>query len=115
MYFIGIAKDIHRLKHAKTNNVLGGYEFKSNHRIIAVSDGDVILHALADAILGASQNGDIGMYFHDNCPRCKNLDSKKILVKAISLAKALDILKYPALTTKLYTLCLITNEVVETF
>lgn len=87
MYLIGIAKDIHRLKPTKTTIVLGGYKFKSNYKVIAVSDGDIVLHALANAILGASQNGDIGMYFPDTCSKNKGLDSRKILSKALALAK----------------------------
>ena len=86
MYLIGIAKDYHNLKLTKANVVLGGYKFKANYKVVAVSDGDVVLHAIANAILGASQNGDIGMYFPDTDPKNKNLDSKKILNKALALA-----------------------------
>jgi len=88
MYFIGQAKDIHKIKPAKSKITLGGFSFACNYKIVAVSDGDVVLHALANAILGASQSGDIGMYFKDTDPKNKGLDSRKILVKAISLAKA---------------------------
>lgn len=87
MYLIGIAKDIHKIKRSNTFMVLGGYKFSSSYKVVAVSDGDLVLHALADAILGASQNGDIGMYFNDTCIRNKGLDSKKILNKALALAK----------------------------
>ena len=53
--------------------------------IIAHSDGDIILHALADAILGAGGFRDIGHYFSDKSPENLNLDSKKIIKKTMSL------------------------------
>jgi len=87
MYFIGQAKDIHKLKTSKGKVTLGGFSFNCNHKVVAVSDGDVVLHAIANAILGASQSGDIGMYFPDTDPKNKGLDSAKILAKAIALAK----------------------------
>lgn len=86
MYLIGFGKDIHKIKKAKTNMVLGGYKFASSYKVEAVSDGDVVLHAIADAILGACQKDDIGTYFSDTCVRNKGLDSKKILSKALALA-----------------------------
>lgn len=86
MNLIGFGRDIHKIKKTKTSIVLGGCKFNSNYGIIAVSDGDVVLHALSDAILGACQSGDIGMYFSDTCIRNKNLDSKKILSKVLTLA-----------------------------
>lgn len=86
MNLIGFGRDIHKIKKAKTRIVLGGYKFDSNYKIIAFSDGDAVLHALADAILGACQSGDIGMFFSDTCIRNKNLDSRKILAKALALA-----------------------------
>ena len=52
---------------------LGGYEFKSNYKIVAVSDGDLVLHAIADAILGACQGGDIGIAFPDTDIKCKKI------------------------------------------
>lgn len=87
MDFVGLGKDIHKLKQTKTNIVLGGYSFASNHKIVAVSDGDIILHACADAILGACCAGDIGMYFPDTSSKNKNIDSKIILAYALAVAK----------------------------
>lgn len=88
MYFIGQGKDIHRIKTSKnTKCVLGGFEFNSNYKIIAHSDGDLVLHAIANAILGACQAGDIGIVFPDNSSKYKGLDSKEILAYALTLAK----------------------------
>ena len=50
-----------------------------NLQIIAHSDGDVLLHSIADSILGASGQGDIGKYFSDKDPANKGIDSKKII------------------------------------
>lgn len=88
MEFIGFGKDIHKLSKAKTKNVLGGYGFASNYKIVAVSDGDVVLHSIADAILGACQGGDIGIAFPDTNIKCQQMNSKIILDYALSMAKA---------------------------
>lgn len=83
MNYIGFAKDIHRLKKAKTSLVLGGYRHKCGYSIIAYSDGDIILHAIANAILGACGLKDIGYYFPDNVKTNKNIASTKILNYAL--------------------------------
>ncbi|MCQ2747867.1 MAG: 2-C-methyl-D-erythritol 2,4-cyclodiphosphate synthase [Mycoplasmoidaceae bacterium] len=88
MNFIGFGKDIHKLEPAKTSIVLGGYKMQSEHKIVAVSDGDLVLHAIADAILGACQGGDIGIAFPDTNVKCKNMNSKTILDYALTMAKA---------------------------
>lgn len=88
MNFVGLGKDIHKLSKTKARIVLGGYEFKSNYKIVAVSDGDLVLHAIADAILGACQGGDIGIAFPDTDIKCKNMDSKLIINYALSMAKS---------------------------
>lgn len=87
MEFIGFGKDIHKLTKAKSNIVLGGFVCKSNYKIIAVSDGDLILHSIADAILGACQGGDIGVAFPDTDVKCKKMNSKLILDYALTMAK----------------------------
>ncbi|MCQ3915764.1 MAG: 2-C-methyl-D-erythritol 2,4-cyclodiphosphate synthase [Mycoplasmoidaceae bacterium] len=87
MNFVGFGKDIHKLVKSKTRIVLGGFECKSDYKIVAVSDGDVVLHAIADAILGACQGGDIGIAFPDTDIKCKNMDSQLILNYALSMAK----------------------------
>ncbi|MCQ2956305.1 MAG: 2-C-methyl-D-erythritol 2,4-cyclodiphosphate synthase [Mycoplasmoidaceae bacterium] len=88
MDFVGFGKDIHKLTKAKTKIVLGGFVCKSNYKIVAVSDGDLVLHSIADAILGACQGGDIGIAFPDTDIKCKNMDSKLILKYALTLAKS---------------------------
>lgn len=87
MEFIGFGKDIHKITKAKSKIVLGGYECQSNYKIIAVSDGDLVLHSVADAILGACQGGDIGIAFPDTDVKCKRMNSKLILNYALTMAK----------------------------
>ena len=67
--------------------LLGGVQIDSNYEIVSHSDGDVLLHALADSILGAIGLRDIGFYFPDSDPLNKDLDSKIILNKALELLK----------------------------
>ncbi|MEE4378793.1 MAG: 2-C-methyl-D-erythritol 2,4-cyclodiphosphate synthase, partial [Candidatus Competibacteraceae bacterium] len=54
--------------------VLGGVHIPHNQGLIAHSDGDVLLHALCDALLGAAGLGDIGQHFPDNDAEFKNID-----------------------------------------
>ncbi len=84
--FVGRGIDFHRYAF-KENSILklAGVEIPSNYKIIAHSDGDIILHALADAILGAGGLRDIGHYFSDKSPENLNLDSKKIIEKTMNL------------------------------
>jgi 2-C-methyl-D-erythritol 2,4-cyclodiphosphate synthase len=56
--------------------MLGGVRIPYTRGVIAHSDGDVILHALCDALLGALGQGDIGQHFKDTDPRWKGADSK---------------------------------------
>lgn len=91
MSSIGFGKDIHKLSKIKTKIVLGGYECKSNYKIVAVSDGDLVLHAIAGAILGACQGGDIGIAFPDTDIKCKNMNSKLILDYALTMAKSKEL------------------------
>jgi 2-C-methyl-D-erythritol 2,4-cyclodiphosphate synthase len=55
---------------------LGGVRIAHTHGIKAHSDGDVVLHALCDALLGAAGLGDIGMHFPDTDPQWRNADSR---------------------------------------
>ena len=63
---------------------LGGVEIESELSFKAHSDGDVAIHALIDALLGAASMGDIGMMFPDNDATYKNIDSKKLLQKVVT-------------------------------
>lgn len=87
MYLIGNGIDIHRLEkqNNKTIQKLGGVEFNLDYKVIAYSDGDIILHSISDAILGALALGDIGNYFKDTDVKNKEIDSKIILKKCLSL------------------------------
>jgi len=76
---VGIGYDVHQLK-PNLPFVLGGVNINHNKGILAHSDGDIIFHALSDALLGAAALGDIGHFFPDNNPKYKNINSGKILV-----------------------------------
>ena len=58
---------------------LGGVKLPYDYGFKAHSDGDVLLHSLIDALLGAVGAGDIGEFFPDNDPKYKNIDSKELL------------------------------------
>ena len=64
--------------------MLGGVKFDSNSSLKGHSDGDVIIHACIDALLGAAGFGDIGMLFPDNDPAYKNVDSSELLEIVVS-------------------------------
>lgn len=59
--------------------VIGGVVIPHTRGLIAHSDGDVLLHALCDALLGATALGDIGQHFPDNDPQYRNADSRALL------------------------------------
>ncbi len=59
--------------------MLGGVRVPHTHGVVAHSDGDVVLHALTDALLGAAGLGDIGQHFKDTDPRWKGEDSKRFV------------------------------------
>ena len=67
---------------------LGGVKIPYSCGIKAHSDGDVILHALCDALLGAAALGDIGMHFPDTDMKWKGADSRDLLRHVVSLLKA---------------------------
>jgi 2-C-methyl-D-erythritol 2,4-cyclodiphosphate synthase len=75
---IGHGFDIHRIE-AGEGVHLGGVFIPCAYRIIAHSDGDVLIHALCDALLGAIAAGDIGKLFPDNDPQFRGIDSRKLL------------------------------------
>jgi 2-C-methyl-D-erythritol 2,4-cyclodiphosphate synthase len=83
---IGHGYDLHRLQ-PTGRLLLGGVEVSTEISPIAHSDGDVVLHALVDAILGALALGDIGEHFPDTDPRWKNAASKLFLEHAMTLAR----------------------------
>ncbi|NBB94443.1 MAG: 2-C-methyl-D-erythritol 2,4-cyclodiphosphate synthase [Planctomycetes bacterium] len=82
---IGFGFDSHRFAPDRPL-VLGGVQIEHTLGLAAHSDGDVILHALTDAILGAIAAGDIGEQFPDSDPRWADADSRIFVSRAIELA-----------------------------
>ena len=85
MFKIGYGEDSHALEKGKILTI-GNLQIQdSPHGTIAHSDGDVLLHALSDALLSALALGDIGKYFPPSDMAYKDLDSKIILAKVLEL------------------------------
>lgn len=84
---IGIGYDIHRLVEER-KLFLGGVEIPYVKGLIGYSDGDVLLHAIADAILGALSLGDIGEHFPNTDPQYKGIPSREILNKVLQMVSA---------------------------
>lgn len=66
---------------------LGGVQIPSEKGPVAHSDGDVLLHAICDALLGAAASGDIGHHFPDTNPEFKDIDSKILLKKTYQIIR----------------------------
>ncbi|MEZ4607561.1 MAG: 2-C-methyl-D-erythritol 2,4-cyclodiphosphate synthase [Deinococcales bacterium] len=108
---IGYGEDAHRLLNPDTDLSsfshvaslhLAGIEIPdSPHKVLAHSDGDVVLHALSDALLSAFALKDIGHYFPPSDMRYKNLDS------SIILAKVLELLEEKVTGLNIYNLSLV--------
>jgi len=79
---IGHGYDVHAFGEGESI-VLGGETIAHDYGLVAHSDGDVVLHALSDAILGALGLGDIGRHFPDNDPALKGVDSRVLLRKVV--------------------------------
>lgn len=80
---IGHGYDAHRLA-AGERLVLGGVTIPHDKGLAAHSDGDVALHALCDALIGAAGGGDIGKHFPDDDPSYENIDSRILLRRVIA-------------------------------
>jgi 2-C-methyl-D-erythritol 2,4-cyclodiphosphate synthase len=65
--------------------VLGGVRIPHTRGVVAHSDGDVVLHALCDALLGAAGLGDIGMHFPDTDPVWKGADSRRFVAACLEM------------------------------
>ncbi|MFW6158804.1 MAG: 2-C-methyl-D-erythritol 2,4-cyclodiphosphate synthase [Planctomycetota bacterium] len=78
---VGIGSDLHRLEPGG-RLVLGGVEVDDRRGPIAHSDGDALLHAIIDAMLGAAGLGDIGDHFPDSDPQYRDADSRGLLRRA---------------------------------
>jgi 2-C-methyl-D-erythritol 2,4-cyclodiphosphate synthase len=83
---IGQGIDFHQLK-TGLDLWLGGVKIPSEKGCVAHSDGDVLLHAICDAILGAAGLKDIGYYFPDTDNKYKNIDSKILLKNTFDLIR----------------------------
>ena len=83
---IGHGFDVHAFE-AGDYITLGGVRIAHHHGFRAHSDGDVLLHALTDALLGAAGLGDIGQHFPDTDPAYKDADSRRLLRHCVGLLK----------------------------
>lgn len=84
MFRIGLGYDVHSLAEGETL-WLGGILIPHSKGTVAHSDGDVLLHAICDALLGAVNLGDIGTLFPDTSEQFKNIDSKILLKETYRL------------------------------
>ena len=87
-YRIGQGTDLHVLVENR-DFVLGGVTIPYEKGFKAHSDGDVLIHAIIDALFGALCLDDIGAHFSDNDPKYKNADSAKLLEEAVSIIRNL--------------------------
>ena len=81
---IGNGYDVHALREGLPMR-LCGVDIPSDKGFVAHSDGDVAIHALCDALLGAAALGDIGLHFPDSDPRYKGIDSTKLLAEVVTM------------------------------
>ncbi len=86
MFRIGQGIDFHQLAEGR-ELWLGGIRIPHNKGCVAHSDGDVLLHAICDALLGAVSLGDIGQHFPDTDPTYRNADSKVLLRRCYALVR----------------------------
>jgi len=84
---IGSGFDIHAFGPGD-HVMLAGIRVPHTHGVVAHSDGDVLLHALVDALLGAAGLGDIGMHFPDTDPRWRGADSARFVEHSCELLRA---------------------------
>jgi 2-C-methyl-D-erythritol 2,4-cyclodiphosphate synthase len=84
---IGQGFDVHAFGNGD-HVMIGGVRVAHTHGVIAHSDGDVAVHALCDAILGALALGDIGKHFPPDDPRWRDADSRSFLRHCTALARA---------------------------
>ena len=83
---IGHGYDAHRFITGRPL-MLGGVNVPHTHGLEAHSDGDVLIHALCDALLGAAALGDIGKHFPDSSAEFKNIDSRVLLRRVVAALK----------------------------
>jgi 2-C-methyl-D-erythritol 2,4-cyclodiphosphate synthase len=83
---IGIGYDVHRLEEGR-EFILGGIKVPFEKGSVGHSDGDVLIHAICDALLGALALGDIGKQFPDTEEEFRDIDSKILLEKTINMIR----------------------------
>jgi len=83
---VGMGFDIHRLVEGR-KLVLGGVDVPFEKGLEGVSDADVVMHAVCDAVLGAAGLGDIGEQFPEDDPRNRDARSSDILARAVGMAR----------------------------
>lgn len=86
MIRVGIGYDVHRLV-PERRLVLGGIEVPFEKGLLGWSDGDVLVHAIIDALLGAAASGDIGSHFPANDPAYQGISSIELLVRVRNMLK----------------------------
>ena len=84
---IGSGYDVHKLAEGR-DCIIGGVKIPYEKGLLGHSDADVLLHAIADALLGAAALGDIGRHFPDTDPQYKGADSRKLLSHVLGLILA---------------------------
>lgn len=87
MIRVGIGYDVHRLV-AERRLVLGGIEVPFEKGLLGWSDGDVLVHAIIDALLGAAALGDIGSHFPPNDPAYEGISSIELLSRVGDMVKS---------------------------
>lgn len=83
---VGFGYDSHRFDQGD-HVPIGGIKITHTHGVKAHSDGDVLIHALIDAMLGAAALGDIGSHFPDTDPQYQNVESSEFLLHVVDLLK----------------------------
>ncbi len=81
---VGIGHDTHRLAEGRAL-ILGGVRIDHPRGLVGHSDADVVLHTVADALLGAAGLGDIGELYPDTDPQWRGLDSARLLTEVVDL------------------------------
>ena len=84
---IGHGYDVHAFGEGD-HIVIGGVKIPFRYGLLAHSDGDVLIHSLCDALLGAAAMGDIGKHFPETDPRFLDINSRKLLRSIVSLIKS---------------------------
>ena len=84
---IGHGYDVHAFGEGD-HIVIGGVKIPFKYGLLAHSDGDVLIHSLCDALLGAAAMGDIGKHFPETDPRFLDINSRKLLRSVVSLIKS---------------------------